>query len=218
MLRRVNATVFAAPAGARIQVITESQNNNAVHEARFEYGNRVLDAERILDRPGCSITVADDSELLDVTVIFDPSAPAGAQYDLFEVENGVKSALGKFTKKSDGPTINFAIDPTLVPVGASRDLAFPSAAAPKAARAAKPKPKKAARRAKKEAAAPRRRVKRSKAKTAKAKARRRTSTTRAGSSKKTSKKTSKKGASSKKRGASRTRARSSSKRTGSRKR
>jgi hypothetical protein len=196
MLRRVNATVFAAPAGARIQLIAESQNNNGVHEARFEYGNRVLDAERILDRPGCSITVADDSELLDVTVIFDPGAPAGAQYDLFEVENGVKSALGKFTKRTDGPTINFAIDPTLVPVGASRDLAFPSAAAPKAARAAKPKPKKAARRAKK-AAAPRRRVKGSKAKTAKAKARRRTSTTRAGLSKKTSKE----GASSKKRGA-----------------
>ena len=212
MLRRVNATVFAAPAGARIQVIAESQNNNGVHEARFEYGNRVLDAKTILDRPGCSITVADDSELLDVTVIFDPSAPAAARYDLFEVENGVKSALGKFTKNSDGPTINFAIDPTLVPVGASRDRAFPSAAAPKATRGAKPKPEKAARRAKK-TATPRRRVKRSKAKTANAK-RRRTSTTRAGSSKKTSKK----GASSKKRGASRTRARSSSMRTGARKR
>lgn len=212
MLRRVNATVFAAPAGARIQIIAESRNNNGVHEARFEYGNRMLDAERILDRPGCSITVEDDSQLVDATVIFDASAPAGAQYDLFEVENGVKSALGKFTRKSDGPTINFAIDPTLVPVGASRDLAFRSAAAPRAARTAKPAPKKGARRAKK-AASPKRHVKRAKAKTAKATARRRTAKTRVASSKKTSKT----GASARKPGASRTRDRSSSKRGSSRK-
>jgi hypothetical protein len=209
MLRRVNATVFAAPAGARIQIVAESQNNNGVHEARFEYGNRVLDAERILNRPGCSITVDDDSALFDATVIFDPSAPASAQYDLFEVENGVKSALGKFTRSSDGPTINFAIDPTLVPVGASRDLAFPSAAAPRAAGAARPKPKKAARRAKK--AAPRTK----KAAAPKRQAKARKPSKRVASNKRGS---SSKAASPKKRGASRTRSRSSSKRSGSRKR
>src|SRR6266498_4898908 len=40
MLRRINAALFEAPAGARIEIVAESQNNNGVTDARFEYEDR----------------------------------------------------------------------------------------------------------------------------------------------------------------------------------
>jgi hypothetical protein len=131
MLRRVNAALFEAPAGARIQVVAESQGNNGVNDARFEYATELLPRETILGLPGCSFRVADSSEGLEAVVVFDPGAPGSARYDLFEVENGVKSDLGKSTTASQSaPLISFTIDPVAVAVVTrSKSLAPPRAAA-----------------------------------------------------------------------------------------
>jgi len=174
MLRKVSGEVYEAPPGVRIQIVVESQNNDGVNDARFEYATRTLDRETILGLPGCSFTVADGREGFQVGVVFDPAAPTSAVYNLFEVENGGKSDLRKAAKNNGDPLVGFTIAPVLVPVGASRELIVPSAVrAPKAA-APKPTPKKkAARRAKKSAAPKRRAKKASRAKASKTKAGRR---------------------------------------------
>ena len=111
MLRRVNAALFEAPPGARIQIVAEARNNNSVNDPTFEYGGRLLTEETILGLPGCSFTV-NATEFFEAGVVFDPDASASARYDLFEVENGVKSNLQKFVRSSD-PTnlIGFTIEP-----------------------------------------------------------------------------------------------------------
>jgi hypothetical protein len=133
MLRRVNAALFEAPAGAPIQVVAEAQGNNGVSDARFEYAGQILPRETILGLPGCSFTVTDFSEGLQAVVVFDPAAPGSARYDLFEIENGVKSALHKSVKHSESsPLISFTIDP--VPLAAAEPA---RAAAPRLPRAGK---------------------------------------------------------------------------------
>jgi hypothetical protein len=117
MLRRVHTALFEAPAGARIEIVVESQGNNGVNDARFEYAGRVLPRETILGLPGCSFTVENTSRILEAVVVFDTAAPGTARYDMFEVENGVKSDLQKSTRHSQSvPQIGFAIDP--LPVAA----------------------------------------------------------------------------------------------------
>jgi len=136
MLRRVNSALFRAPAGARIQVVTQAQGNNGVNDARFEYAQQILPRETILGLPGCSFTVAGTSEGLEAVVVFDPAAPGTARYDLFEVENGIANALQKsVTAANASPLIGFTIDPVgaLVPAG---PVGF---AAPRAAKGAKAK-------------------------------------------------------------------------------
>jgi hypothetical protein len=142
MLRRVNSALFRAPAGARIQVVTQAQGNNGVNDARFEYAQQILPRETILGLPGCSFTVAGTSEGLEAVVVFDPAAPGTARYDLFEVENGIANALQKsVTAANASPLIGFTIDPVgaLVPAG---PVGF---AAPRAAKGAKAKGKPATR-------------------------------------------------------------------------
>lgn len=139
MLKRVNATLFEAPAGARIEVVAESHNNNGVADARFEYAGTTLARTTISGLPGCSLTVTGTSSRLQAVVAFDPGAPANARYDLFEVENGVLSNLGKFTLKSDGsPLIDFVIDPVAAPLRIARAARGARAPAPPAAAAPAP--------------------------------------------------------------------------------
>src|SRR5262245_19630047 len=127
MLRRVNAALFEAPPGARIQLVAESRDNNGVNEPTFEYAQRILPRETILGLPGCSFTVDDSSERLEAQVVFDAGAPGSARYDLFEVENGVQSNLQKSTKNSESsPLISFTIDP--VPLAVAAGAAPPRAA------------------------------------------------------------------------------------------
>lgn len=140
MLRRVNAAVFEAPVGARVEVVAESQSNNGVTDARFEYAGTVLPRDVILGLPGCSFTVESFSARLQAVVAFDDNAPGTARYDLFEVENGVLTSLGKFTLKSDGtPLIDFVIDPVEAAVPAGASMRSAPRAAPRVAggRAAK---------------------------------------------------------------------------------
>ena len=131
MLRRVNAALFEAPAGARIEVVADSRDNNGVTDARFEYAGTILPRDTIAGLPGCRFVVGDTSGRLQAVVAFDPGASASARYDLSEVENGVLSALGKFTLKSDGsPLIDFVIDPVGVALGvasATRGARAPAA-------------------------------------------------------------------------------------------
>jgi hypothetical protein len=115
MLRRVNAALFEAPAGARIEVVAQSQNNDGVNDARFEYAGTILPRENINGLPGCSFKVEGVTEQLQAVVAFADTASDSARYDLAEVENGVKTNLGKFTLKSDGsPLISFAIEPIMI--------------------------------------------------------------------------------------------------------
>lgn len=134
MLRRVNAALFQAPPGSEITIVAEAQGNNGVNEARFEYAGQILNGEPILGLPGCSFAVGDVRQFFEAIVVFDPGAPGEARYDLFEVENGVKSSLGKFVMASDpSALIGFTIEPMEVAVAA------PTVAAPTVARrAAKP--------------------------------------------------------------------------------
>ena len=126
MLRRVNAALFEAPPGALIQVVADAQGNNGVNDARFEYAGQILPRETILGLPGCSFTVADFSERLEAVVVFDPAAPGSARYDLFEVENGVRSDLQKSTRHSDStPLISFTIDPVMVAISSGSRAAAP---------------------------------------------------------------------------------------------
>ena len=152
MLRRVNAALFEAPVGARIQVVAVAQENNGVNDARFEYAGQILPRETIQGLPGCSFTVADAREGLEAAVVFDPAAPGSARYDLFEVENGAMLDLHKSTRHSDfSPLISFTIKPAPIDIPkavAVRPLAFPRATVRRAAKRKarkRPAPKKAAR-------------------------------------------------------------------------
>jgi hypothetical protein len=180
MLRRVNSALFEAPPGARIQVVAEAQGNNGVNDARFEYAGQILPRETILGLPGCSFTVAGPGQRLEAGVVFDPGASGGARYDLFEVENSVKSNLNKSVRSSDGSLlISFAIDPVAVAADAPMADAPPAVAPTKAAR--RPTARKAAAKkaAKKKGRATKKTAKRTVRKTAKKTAgRRRTTATR----------------------------------------
>ena len=119
MLRRITSALFEAPAGQQIQVVTQSQRNNGVNDARFEYAGNVLDREQIQGLPGCTFIVAATRERLQAVVAFDEDAPGDARYDLFEVESGSLSNLRKNVSKADGsPLIDFAIDAIAVAVAA----------------------------------------------------------------------------------------------------
>lgn len=144
MLRRVNAALFEAPAGATIQVVAMAQENNGVNDARFEYAGQILPRQTIQGLPGCSFTVADSREGLEAAVVFDPAAPGSARYDLFEVENGATLDLHKSTRQSDfSPLISFTIRPEFIGVttSAARPPGFPQ---PTRRRAAKRKARKPA--------------------------------------------------------------------------
>ena len=165
MLRRVNAALFEAPPGARVQLVVDSQQNNGVKDARFEYAGNTLPRQTILGLPGCTVPVANSSELLEVGVVFDPAAPGTARYDLFEVENGVPNALQKSVKHSDStPLISFTIDPVAVPaVVTGMAPAMAAAGPPNAA----PAPKRAKKRGRKAAAKAKRKTKTTKKNTTK---------------------------------------------------
>jgi hypothetical protein len=124
MLERINAALFRAPRGARIQIVAEPKDNNGVDDGCFEYAGILLDTEVILGLRGCSFTVASDREDFQAGVVFEPNAPQTARYDLFEVENGVKITLQKFVRKSDSlPEIAF----TLLPLPVEAALRPPAA-------------------------------------------------------------------------------------------
>jgi hypothetical protein len=184
MLRRINAAVFEGPEGARIEVVAQAQSNNGLSDARFEYAGTVLPRQTILGLPGCSFTVEDSSQRLQAVVAFDDNAPGNARYDLFEVENGVLSNLGKFTLKSDGsPLIAFVIDPVAAAVPARGPRRAPARAPRAAAAGARPpRPPRKRVAARKAAAKPPRR--RTAKKTAKKSAKKTAARARRGSSRK----------------------------------
>ena len=142
MLRRITSALFEAPAGQQIQVVAQSQRNNGVNDARFEYAGNVLDREQIQGLPGCTFIVAATRERLQAVVAFDEDAPGDARYDLFEVESGSLSNLRKNVSKADGsPLIDFAIDAIAVAVAAGagrRRGAAPGMAAKTLRRGQKP--------------------------------------------------------------------------------
>jgi hypothetical protein len=154
MLRRFNSALYEAPPGAQIQIVVEGQDNNGVEDARFQYGSDVLPREIILGLPGCSFTVDSSRKRLEAVVVFDPGAAGSARYDMFEVESGVKSALGKsVTNSSSAPLMAFAVDPVAAlaaaaPIGmAAAGFARPIAGKAPKQRTAKKKKKTVAKKA-----------------------------------------------------------------------
>ena len=139
MLRRVNSALYQAPPGVRIQIVVEAQGNNGVADARFQYGSDVLPRQIILGLPGCSFTVDSSRKRLEAVVVFDPGAAGSARYDMFEVESGVKNALGKsVTNSSSAPLMAFAVDPVAaVAAAAPIGMAPARSARPIAAKAPK---------------------------------------------------------------------------------
>ena len=118
MLKRVTGALFEADAGSRIQLVVQARSNNGTEAARFEYDSTVLPAQTILGHPGCTFAVVPAIRQFEAIVVFDPAAPAGARYDLFEVNSaGGLTALGEnVTSGASAPLIGFGVDGVRVAV------------------------------------------------------------------------------------------------------
>jgi dienelactone hydrolase len=145
MLKRVSGVLFEAPAGAEVQIVARSQDNNGVQDARFEYADTVLERESIQELPGCRFTVQPGRERLQAIVVFHPEASRTARYDLFEVEpDGGLTDLEEMVEKLDSaPLIGFVIRGMEVPAVAG-PFAMTRAAGPRPA--ARPRRRRSAKR------------------------------------------------------------------------
>jgi hypothetical protein len=112
MLRRVNAGLYEEEDGADIQLVVKATNNSGVEAAQFDYDSTVLHEETIQGFPGARFTVKPGIRQFRVLVVFSPTAPATARYDLFQVNAaGTLTAVGKSVTNSGGtPLIGFGID------------------------------------------------------------------------------------------------------------
>ena len=147
MLKRVTGALFEADAGSRIQLVVQARSNNGTEAARFEYDSIVLPAQTILGHPGCTFAVVPAIRQFEAIVVFDPAAPAGARYDLFEVNSaGGLTALGEnVTSGASAPLIGFGVDGLRVavaPMGLTRGARDENDAPPAEQRRAASPPKK----------------------------------------------------------------------------
>jgi hypothetical protein len=161
MLKRVTGALFEADAGSQIQLVVQARSNNGTEAARFEYDSTVLPAQTILGHPGCTFAVVPAIRQFEAIVVFDPGAPAGARYDLFEVNSaGGLTALGEnVTSGASAPLIGFGVDGVRVavaPMGPTRGARDASDTPPAEQRRASPPKKRGA--VKKRALAPRKRA------------------------------------------------------------
>jgi hypothetical protein len=121
MLKRVTSALFEEDEDASVSLAVQSQNNNGVERATFDYDAGVLPAGPIQGHPGCTFDVLSDIHQFRTFVFFDPGAPSTARYDLFQVNSaGALVPVGKsVTKAASTPLIGFGIDGVAVvaPVG-----------------------------------------------------------------------------------------------------
>ena len=113
MLRRVNAGLYEEDEGADVELAVKASNNDGVEDATFDYDSTVLPAHPIGGHPGCQFTVQSGTQQFRVLVVFSPSAPATARYDLFQVNAAgtlVPIAGKSVTNNGGTPLIGFGID------------------------------------------------------------------------------------------------------------
>ena len=121
MLREITFDRYGGIEGDRIQVVTQSQNNNGVNDARFEYAGNVLPREVIQGLPGASFTVEAGRKRFQAVVAFDPAAGNGARYDVFEVDaaGGLTDLRQHVSKADSSPLVGFAVEGVPVAVAAA---------------------------------------------------------------------------------------------------
>jgi hypothetical protein len=119
MLRRITFDRYEGDLGDQIALVAQSQGNNGVNDARFEYANAVLPRQVIQGRPGATFVVLPGRNRVQAVVAFDPAASAAARYDLFEVDSvGGLTDLRQHVAKIDAaPLVGFAVEG--VPVAAT---------------------------------------------------------------------------------------------------
>jgi hypothetical protein len=147
MLKRVTGALYEEDEDASVSLAVQSQNNNGVESATFDYDAGVLPTGPIQGHPGCTFDVLSDIHQFRTLVVFDPGAPSTARYDLFQVNSaGALVPVGKsVTKAASAPLIGFGIDGVTVaapvgvgapaggrPAGAGRRRAAPSRRQPAA--------------------------------------------------------------------------------------
>lgn len=112
MLRRITFDRYEADLGDQIDIVAQSQGNNGVNDARFEYANAILPRQVIQGRPGATFVVLPGRNRVQAVVAFDPGASAAARYDLFEVDNvgGLSDLRQHVTKIDSSPLIGFAVE------------------------------------------------------------------------------------------------------------
>jgi hypothetical protein len=121
MLKKVTGALFEEDEDASVSLAVQSQNNNGVESATFDYDSGVLPAGPIQGHPGCTFDVLSDIHQFRTLVVFDPGAPSTARYDLFQVNSaGTLVPVGKsVTNAASTPLIGFGIDGVAVaaPIG-----------------------------------------------------------------------------------------------------
>jgi hypothetical protein len=155
MLRHIVGDRFEADNGDQIQIVTRSQNNNGINDARFEYAGATLPRQTIQGQPGCTFTVRDGRKQFQAVVMFDGAATTSARYDLFEVDEvgGFVDLDRHVTKANSSPLVGLAVEGVAAEAAAAvRRAAPPPAAArkhaaKKAARKRRTSGKKTARKA-----------------------------------------------------------------------
>jgi hypothetical protein len=147
MLKRVTGALYEEDEDASVSLAVQSQNNNGVERATFDYDAGVLPPGPIQGHPGCTFDVLSNIHQFRTHVVFDPGAPSTARYELFQVNSaGALVPVGKsVTKAASTALIGFGIDGVAVaapvgvgapvggrPAGAGRRRAAPSRQPPPA--------------------------------------------------------------------------------------
>jgi hypothetical protein len=119
MLRRITFDRYEADLGEHVEIVAQSQSNNGVNDARFEYANNALPRLAIQGLPGASFTVLPGRNRVQAVVAFDPAAGAAARYDLFELNRagGLTDLRQHVSKIDSAPLVGFAVEG--VPAGAA---------------------------------------------------------------------------------------------------
>jgi hypothetical protein len=127
MLRRITFDRYEADLGDQIELVAQSQSNNGVNDARFEYANKVLPRLAIQGLPGATFTVQPGRNRVQAVVAFAPGAGAAARYDLFELDSvgGLTDLRQHVSKMDSAPLVGFAVEG--VPVAAAVTRGMPAA-------------------------------------------------------------------------------------------
>src|SRR5687767_11004381 len=86
VLTKISSSLYRAPSGSRIQIVSRSQNNNGVNDCRYRYDGAMLPHETIQGLPGCTFTLSSGRRSFEALVVFDPNGGSNARYDLFEID------------------------------------------------------------------------------------------------------------------------------------
>jgi hypothetical protein len=124
MLRRITFDRYEADLGDQIEIVAQSQSNNGVNDARFEYANNALPRLAIQGLPGASFIVLPGRNRVQAVVAFDPAAGAAARYDLFELDSagGLTDLRQHVSKIDSAPLVGFAVEGVQAAAAATRGI------------------------------------------------------------------------------------------------